>query len=77
MDLFCHSILSANFAGKLRFVTVASKKGGWGILAQCWGSLFYASASLFFAVWCSVVILSRFYDGNCYEISLLGSVICT
>ena len=76
MDLFCHSILSVSFAGKLCFVIAAGKKGGWGILAQCWGSLFYASASLFSVVRCSVVILSRFYDGNCYEISLLGSVIC-
>ena len=76
LDLFCYSILSANFAGKLRFVTVASKKGGWGILAQCWGSLFYASASLFSAVLCDLLFTGRFGDGNCYEISFLASVIC-
>ena len=76
MDLFCHSILSANFAGKLRFVTVASKKGGWGILAPMLGLLFYASASLFSAILYDLIFTGRFGDGNCYEISLLGSVMC-
>ena len=47
-----------------------------GYFSPMLGLLFYASTSLFSAVWCSVVILSRFYDGNCYEISFLASVIC-
>jgi hypothetical protein len=76
MDLFCHSILSVSFAGKLCFVIAAGKKGGWGILAQCWGSLFYASATLFSAVLYDLLFTGRFDNGNCYEISWLGSVIC-
>jgi len=53
MDLFCHSILSANFAGKRSLLQVASKKGGWGILAQCWGSFIMHSLINFsHSLWC-------------------------